>query len=76
VVIGASLAYLLLLFAVAWYGDWRSARSLHHRNPDHALSLGVLHRLTYFAVGRRSAVWFLPIYPATLPWCWLMVLAR
>lgn len=67
-VIGASLAYLLLLFAVAWYGDRRAAqgRSIIANPWTYALSLGVYCTAwTYFgSVGRAASggVWFLPIY--------------
>ena len=68
VVIGASLAYLLLLFGVAWYGDRRAAegRSIIANPWTYALSLGVYCTAwTYFgSVGRAASggVWFLPIY--------------
>ncbi|MDP3707034.1 MAG: sensor histidine kinase [Polaromonas sp.] len=68
VVIGASLAYLLLLFAVAYYGDRRAAegRSIIANPWTYALSLGVYCTAwTYFgSVGRAASggVWFLPIY--------------
>ena len=67
-VIGASLAYLLGLFAMAWHGDRRAAqgRSLIDSSWVYALSLGVYCTAwTYFgSVGRAasSGVWFLPIY--------------
>ena len=67
-VIGASLAYLLLLFGVAWYGDKRAAqgRSIIANPWTYALSLGVYCTAwTYFgSVGRAASggVWFLPIY--------------
>ena len=67
VVIGASLAYLLLLFAVAYYGDRRAAqgRSIIADPWTYALSLGVYCTAwTYFgSVGRAASggVWFLPI---------------
>ena len=68
VVVSASLAYLLLLFAVAWYGDRRAAqgRSIIANPWTYALSLGVYCTAwTYFgSVGRAASggVWFLPIY--------------
>lgn len=68
VVIVASLAYLLLLFAVAWHGDRRAAqgRSIIANPWTYALSLGVYCTAwTYFgSVGRAASggVWFLPIY--------------
>ncbi|MEO5658247.1 MAG: histidine kinase, partial [Polaromonas sp.] len=67
-VIGASFAYLLLLFAVAYYGDRRAAqgRSIIANPWTYALSLGVYcSAWTYFgSVGRAASggVWFLPIY--------------
>ena len=67
-VIGASLAYLLLLFGVAWYGDKRASqgRSIIANPWTYALSLGVYCTAwTYFgSVGRAASggVWFLPIY--------------
>ena len=67
-VIGASLAYLLLLFGVAWYGDRRASqgRSIIANPWTYALSLGVYCTAwTYFgSVGRAASggVWFLPIY--------------
>ena len=67
-VIGVSLAYLGLLFAVAWWGDRRAAqgRSLVDNAWAYALSMGVYCTAwTYFgSVGRAavSGVWFLPIY--------------
>lgn len=67
-VISASLAYLLLLFAVAYYGDRRAAqgRSIIANPWTYALSLGVYCTAwTYFgSVGRAASggVWFLPIY--------------
>ena len=68
VVIGASFAYLLLLFAVAYYGDWRAAqgRSIVANPWTYSLSLAVYCTAwTYFgSVGRAASggVWFLPIY--------------
>ncbi len=67
-VIGASLAYLGLLFAVAAWGDRRAAegRSIVANAWVYALSLAVYCTAwTYFgSVGRAAAsgVWFLPIY--------------
>ena len=67
-VVGASFAYLLLLFAVASFGDWRAARGRSViANPwTYALSLAVYCTAwTYFgSVGRAASggVWFLPIY--------------
>ena len=67
-VIGASLAYLLLLFAVAYVGDWRASRgrSVIDNPWVYAMSLAVYCTAwTYFgSVGRAASggVWFLPIY--------------
>ncbi len=68
VVIGASFAYLLLLFAVAYFGDWRATqgRSVIANPWTYALSLAVYCTAwTYFgSVGRAASggIWFLPIY--------------
>ncbi|MEO8652972.1 MAG: sensor histidine kinase [Ramlibacter sp.] len=67
-VIGASFAYLLLLFAVAYAGDRRAAqgRSIIANPWSYSLSLAVYCTAwTYFgSVGRAATggVWFLPIY--------------
>ena len=67
-VVGASFAYLLLLFAVAQFGDARAAqgRSIIGNAWVYALSLAVYCTAwTYFgSVGRAASagVWFLPIY--------------
>jgi len=67
-VIGTSFAYLLLLFAVAYWGDARAAagRSVIGSPWVYALSMAVYCTAwTYFgSVGRaaNSGVWFLPIY--------------
>ena len=67
-VIVASFAYLLLLFAVASYGDRRAAqgRSIIGNAWVYSLSLAVYCTAwTYFgSVGRAATggVWFLPIY--------------
>jgi Na+/proline symporter/nitrogen-specific signal transduction histidine kinase len=67
-VIGVSFAYLLLLFAVAYWGDARAAagRSVIGSPWVYALSMAVYCTAwTYFgSVGRaaNSGVWFLPIY--------------
>ena len=67
-VIAVSLAYLLLLFAVASWGDRRAAagRSVIGNAWVYALSMAVYCTAwTYFgSVGRAasSGVWFLPIY--------------
>ena len=67
-VIGASFAYLLLLFAVASFGDWRASRgrSIISNPWTYALSLAVYCTAwTYFgSIGRAASggIWFLPIY--------------
>ena len=67
-VVGASFAYLLLLFAVASFGDRRArqGRSIIGNAWVYALSLAVYCTAwTYFgSVGRAASagVWFLPIY--------------
>ena len=67
-VIGVSFAYLLLLFAVAAYGDARArqGRSVIGNGWVYALSCAVYCTAwTYFgSVGRAASagVWFLPIY--------------
>ena len=67
-VVAVSLAYLLVLFAVASHGDRRAAagRSLIANPWIYALSMAVYcSAWTYFgSVGRAasSGVWFLPIY--------------
>jgi len=67
-VIAVSFAYLLLLFAVAYWGDKRAAcgRSVIGNAWVYALSMAVYCTAwTYFgSVGRaaNSGVWFLPIY--------------
>lgn len=67
-VIGVSFGYLLLLFAVASFGDWRAAqgRSVIANPWTYALSLAVYCTAwTYFgSVGRAASggIWFLPIY--------------
>ena len=66
--IGVAFAYLLLLFAVASYGDRRArqGRSVIGNAWVYALSMAVYcSAWTYFgSVGRAAAagVWFLPIY--------------
>lgn len=68
VLIAAAFVYLMLLFAVAWYGDRRAAqgRSVIGNAWVYALSMAVYCTAwTYFgSVGRASTsgVWFLPIY--------------
>ncbi|MBD3892974.1 sensor histidine kinase [Hydrogenophaga sp.] len=67
-VIGVSFAYLLLLFAVAYYGDRRAAqgRSIIASPWVYALSMAVYCTAwTYFGsvgLAASSGVWFLPIY--------------
>lgn len=67
-VVVTGLAYLLLLFAIAWYGDQRAAqgRSIIASPWVYALSIAVYATAwTYFgSVGRASVdgIWFLPIY--------------
>ena len=67
-VLGTSVAYLLALFAVAWWADRRAAagRSVINSAWVYALSLGVYCTAwTYFgSVGRAATggIWFLPIY--------------
>jgi Na+/proline symporter/nitrogen-specific signal transduction histidine kinase len=67
-VLGASFAYLTLLFAVAWWGDRRAlqGRSVIGNAWVYALSMAVYCTAwTYFgSVGRAASggVWFLPIY--------------
>src|SRR5665647_1446507 len=67
-VIGAAFAYLLLLFIVAYFGDWRAARgrSIIDNPWTYALSLAVYcSAWTHFgSVGRAASggIWFLPIY--------------
>src|SRR5690606_11746694 len=67
-VLAVSLAYLALLFVVAYVGDRRAARgrSLINSPWVYALSLGVYCTAwTYFgSVGRAASegLWFLPVY--------------
>ena len=67
-VVGASFAYLLLLFSVAHFGDRRArqGRSVIGNAWIYALSMGVYCTAwTYFgSIGRAasSGIWFLPIY--------------
>ena len=67
-VVGASFAYLALLFAIAWWADRRAlgGRSVIGNAWVYALSMGVYCTAwTYFgSVGRAAAtgLWFLPIY--------------
>ncbi|MCM2340030.1 sensor histidine kinase [Rhodoferax sp.] len=86
-VVGASFAYLLLLFAVASFGDWRAAqgRSIIANPWTYSLSLAVYCTAwTYFgSVGRAASggIWFLPIYlgptlAMTLGWLVLRKMIR
>lgn len=67
-VIAASFLYVLILFAVAWFGDKRAAegRSIIASPWVYALSMAVYCTAwTYFgSVGRaaNTGMWFLPIY--------------
>ncbi|TXT34127.1 MAG: periplasmic sensor signal transduction histidine kinase, partial [Comamonadaceae bacterium] len=67
-VISVSCVYLLALFAIAHYGDWRAAqgRSITANPWVYAMSLAVYCTAwTYFgSVGRAASggIWFLPIY--------------
>ena len=67
-VIGVSVGYLLLLFAIATFGDRRAAlgQSVIGSSWIYSLSLAVYCTAwTYFgSVGRAAAsgIWFLPIY--------------
>ncbi|WP_018990972.1 sensor histidine kinase [Aromatoleum toluclasticum] len=87
VVVAASFAYLLLLFAVAWYGDRRAeqGRSIIANPWTYAMSLAVYCTAwTYFgSVGRAASggVWFLPIYlgptlAMSLSWLVLLKMIR
>mgnify|MGYP001177934779 CR=1 FL=1 len=82
-IIGASFAYLLVLFAVAYYGDRRAdqGRSIIANPWTYALSLGVYCTAwTYFgSVGRAASggIGFLPVYLGPtlgLALAWLVVL--
>jgi Na+/proline symporter/nitrogen-specific signal transduction histidine kinase len=86
-VVGASFAYLLLLFAVATVGDARArrGRSIIGNAWVYALSMAVYCTAwTYFgSVGRAASagVWFLPIYlgptlAMTLAWLVLRKMIR
>ncbi|MBI1906899.1 MAG: histidine kinase [Rhodocyclales bacterium] len=87
VVVSVSFAYLLLLFAIAHYGDWRAeqGRSIISNYWTYALSMAVYCTAwTYFgSVGRAASggVWFLPIYlgptlAMTLAWLVLLKMIR
>ena len=82
-IIGASFAYLLLLFAVAYFGDRRAdqGRSIIDNPWVFSLSLAVYCTAwTYFgSVGRAASggTWFLPTYLGPtlgLALAWLVVL--
>jgi Na+/proline symporter/signal transduction histidine kinase len=86
-VISVSFAYLLLLFAVAYFGDRRAdaGRSIIANPWIYALSIAVYCTAwTYFgSVGRAAsgAVWFLPIYlgptlAMTLAWVIILKMIR
>ncbi|KON80657.1 sensor histidine kinase [Azoarcus sp. PA01] len=86
-VVAVSFAYLLLLFAVAYFADRRAEqrRSVISNPWTYALSLGVYCTAwTYFgSVGRAASggVWFLPIYlgptlAMTLSWIVMLKMIR
>jgi len=86
-VVSVSFAYLLLLFAVAHFGDRRAeqGRSIIANPWTYALSMAVYCTAwTYFgSVGRAASggVWFLPIYlgptlALTLSWLVLLKMIR
>src|SRR5574337_1001018 len=87
VVVPVSFAYLLVLFAVAYFGDRRAeeGRSIIANPWTYSLSMAVYCTAwTYFgSVGRASSggVWFLPIYlgptlAMTLSWFVLLKMIR
>jgi Na+/proline symporter/nitrogen-specific signal transduction histidine kinase len=84
VIVAASVAYLSLLFAVAYYGDRRADqhRSVISSGWVYALSLGVYATSwTYYgSVGRAAAtgIGFLPIYlgPTVMVATWWMLLRK
>jgi len=84
VIVVASLAYLGLLFAIAWYGDRRAdqKRSIISNGWVYALSLGVYATSwTYYgSVGRAatSGIGFLPIYlgPTIMVAAWWLLLRK
>src|SRR5690606_36891467 len=87
VVVSVSFAYLLMLFAIAHYGDWRAdqGRSIISNHWTYALSMAVYCTAwTYFgSVGRAASggAWFLPIYlgptlAMTLAWLVLLKMIR
>ena len=82
-VIAVSFAFLLVLFAVAYFGDRRAeqGRSIIANSWTYALSMAVYCTAwTYFgSVGRAASdgVWFLPIYlgpTLALALSWLIIL--
>ena len=82
-IIGASFAYLLVLFAVAYFGDRRAdeGRSIIANAWTYGLSLAVYCTAwTYFgSVGRAASggIWFLPTYLGPtlgMALAWLVVL--
>ncbi|QDF97765.1 histidine kinase [Azoarcus sp. DD4] len=82
-IVGISFSYLLILFAVAYFGDRRAdqGRSVIANPWIYGLSLGVYCTAwTYFgSVGRAASggIWFLPIYLGPtlgLMLSWLVVL--
>ena len=82
-IIGASFAYLLILFAVAYFGDRRAdeGRSIIANSWTYGLSLAVYSTAwTYFgSVGRAASggIWFLPTYLGPtlgMALAWLVVL--
>jgi hypothetical protein len=86
-VVAVSFAYLLVLFAVAYFGDRRAeqGRSIIANPWTYALSMAVYCTAwTYFgSVGRAASggVWFLPIYlgptlAMTLSWLVLLKMIR
>ena len=86
-VVGVSFAYLLLLFAVAYFADRRAeaGRSVIANPWTYALSMAVYCTAwTYFgSVGRAASggVWFLPIYlgptlAMTLSWVVMLKMIR
>src|SRR5690554_5858710 len=83
-ILGAAIAYLLLLFAVAYYGDKRadSGRSIIANASIYSLSIAVYCTAWTFygSVGRAasSGLDFLPIYlgPTLAAVLWWPVLRR
>ncbi len=84
VVVGASFAYLLLLIAVASFGDWRAAqgRSIIANPWTYALSLAVYCTAwTYYGsigVAADSGLGYLPIYlgPVLIIPTWIILLVN